>query len=177
MPNIAGDERALAAIKRLAQDKRISALCLEQYKKGLVVDYEAIRARVLQEDKVLPIDQSDKRKYDSTTVQNSELQYPAQVQNSELQYPAQLQSFGNQWPKEIERVGGQSYPSWAESKEKHMAHMNKVKPKLAGNSADNFTTPTWEELSDEQRQGYEVFRRKRKEEFEALKKKREDEDV
>ena len=40
----------------------------------------------------------------------------------------------------------------------------------------DFTTPTWEELSDEQRQGYEVIRRKRKEEFEALKKKCEEED-
>ena len=41
----------------------------------------------------------------------------------------------------------------------------------------DFTTPTWEELSDEQCKGYEVFRRKRKEEFEVLKKKREEEEV
>ena len=41
----------------------------------------------------------------------------------------------------------------------------------------DFTMPTWEELSDEQCRGYEVLGRKRKEEFEVLKKKREKEEV
>ena len=71
VPNIAGDEVALAALKSLAQNKKISALCLEQHDKGMVPDYEAIRARVLQEDDVLPIDQIGERKYGSTTVHTS----------------------------------------------------------------------------------------------------------
>ena len=70
VPNIAGDEVALAALKSLAQNKKISAICLEQHEKGLVPDYEAIRARVLKEDEVLPIDQIGVRKY-STTVHMS----------------------------------------------------------------------------------------------------------
>ena len=51
MPNIAGDEVALATLKNLAQNKKISAICLEQHDKGLVPDYEAIRARVLKKTK------------------------------------------------------------------------------------------------------------------------------
>lgn len=39
----------------------------------------------------------------------------------------------------------------------------------------DFTTPTWEELSDKQRRGYEFLGRKHKEDYEALKKKREEE--
>ena len=39
--------RHLTCNMSLAQNKRISALCLEQHKKGLFPDYEAIRARVL----------------------------------------------------------------------------------------------------------------------------------
>ena len=35
-------------MKSLAQNKRISALCLEQHEKGLFPDYAAIKARVLQ---------------------------------------------------------------------------------------------------------------------------------
>ena len=52
---------ALAALKTLAQNKKISAICLRKHEKGLVPDYDAIRARVLKEDKVLPIDQIGKR--------------------------------------------------------------------------------------------------------------------
>jgi len=88
-----------------------------------------------------------------------------------------LQNFGNPWPKETESVGGQAYPSWAEAKEKFMAHTNKDKPKLAGSSSDEFTTPTFEELPEEYRQAYEVLKKKRREEIEALRKKREEEDM
>ena len=35
VPNIAGDEVALAALKSLAQNKKISAICLEQHEKGI----------------------------------------------------------------------------------------------------------------------------------------------
>ena len=52
-----------------------------------------------------------------------------------------------------------------------------LKSKDAAANTDDFTTPTWEQLSDEQRQDNEVIRRKRREEFEALKKKREEEDL
>ena len=41
-------EAIVAALKKsLAQNKRINALCLEQYEKGLFPDYAAIKARVL----------------------------------------------------------------------------------------------------------------------------------
>ena len=56
VPNIVEDEVVVAALKSLAQNKRISALCLEQHEKGLFPDYAAIKARVLQEDESLPID-------------------------------------------------------------------------------------------------------------------------
>ena len=49
VPNIVGEEVAVAALKSLAQNKKISAICLEQHEKGLVPNYEAIRARVLKE--------------------------------------------------------------------------------------------------------------------------------
>src|SRR3954470_20429478 len=84
-----------------------------------------------------------------------------------LYTPIQLQSFDNtqiSMPKESESIGGQSYPSWEEFKEKYMARMNKVKPNLAGNSADNFTTPTLEELPTEYRQAYKTIEKKREEE-------------
>ena len=42
-------EAIVAALKKsLTQNKRISALCLEQYENGLFPDYAAIKARVLQ---------------------------------------------------------------------------------------------------------------------------------
>ena len=47
MPNIVEDAVVVAALKSLAQNKRISALCLEQHEKGLFPDYAAIKARVL----------------------------------------------------------------------------------------------------------------------------------
>ena len=44
-------EAVVVAFKRsLAQNKRISTLCLEQYEKGLFPDYAAIKARILQGD-------------------------------------------------------------------------------------------------------------------------------
>ena len=63
MPNIVEDEVVVAALKSLAQNKRISALCLEQHEKGLFPDYAAIKARVLQEDESLPIDKIGEQKY------------------------------------------------------------------------------------------------------------------
>ena len=59
--------------------------------------------------------------------------------------------------EEAKRVGGQS--------------------QLVEADTGNFVMPTWEQLSDEQRQGYEDIKRKRREEFEALKKKRDEEDL
>ena len=43
MPNIVEDEVVVAALKSLAQNKRISALCLEQDENGLFPDYAAIK--------------------------------------------------------------------------------------------------------------------------------------
>lgn len=84
--DIEGDEVALAALKCLAQNKKISAICLEQHDKGLVPDYEAIRARVLKEDEVLPVDQIIKRRYSKPLVQlhnfgniNSLPKYPKSI--------------------------------------------------------------------------------------------------
>ena len=68
MPHIVEDEVVVDALKRLAQNKRISALCLEEHDKGLVPDYNAIRARVLQEDESLPIDKIGEQKYGFTTM-------------------------------------------------------------------------------------------------------------
>ena len=66
VPNIVEDEVVVAALKSLVQNKRISALCLEQHEKGLFPDYAAIKARVLQEDESLPIDKIAKQKYGFT---------------------------------------------------------------------------------------------------------------
>ena len=71
-------------------------------------------------------------------------------------YPSQLQSFGNALPKETKNIGGQSCS--------------------AEDSTDEFTTPTFEELPIEYRQAYEEFSKKRAKEFEALRKKQEEED-
>lgn len=68
VPNIVEDEVVVAALKSLAQNKRISALCLEQHEKGLFPDYAAIKARVLQEDESLPIDKIGEQKYVFTTM-------------------------------------------------------------------------------------------------------------
>ena len=57
-------EWEVATLKKdIAQNNKISALCLEEHDKGLVPDYNAIKARVLQEDESLPIDKIDKQKY------------------------------------------------------------------------------------------------------------------
>ena len=62
-------EALVAALKKsLAQNKRISALCLEQYEKGLFPDYAAIKARVFQEDETSSIDSIGERAYGYTTV-------------------------------------------------------------------------------------------------------------
>jgi len=65
-------EADVAALKKsLDQNKRISALCLEQHEKGLFLDYDAIKARVLQEDESLPIDRLCEEKYSSTPMHMS----------------------------------------------------------------------------------------------------------
>ena len=64
----------MAALKRrLAQNERISAICLEQHKKGLFPDYNAIKARVLQEDESFPIDRLCQEEYSSTPIHMSSL--------------------------------------------------------------------------------------------------------
>ena len=109
VPNIAGDEVALAALKSLAQNKKISAIFLEQHEKGLVPDYEAIKARVLKEDEVLPIDQIGVRKYSTTVHMSSPIIATCYTP------PIQLQSFGNinPLPKDHKSIGGQANPSRA----------------------------------------------------------------
>jgi hypothetical protein len=88
------DEAALE--KRLAQNNKISALCLEQHEKGLVPDYVAIKARVLQEDESLPVDRVCEQRYSSTPMHMS-----SPTATACYIPPVQLQNFGNQWPKEI----------------------------------------------------------------------------
>ena len=90
--------------------------------------------------------------------------------------PSQFHNFGStSLPKEAKSNGGQSSPSWAESKEEYMARMNEVKLKFAGNGTDEFSTPTLEELPIEYQQIYEALKKKREEEFERLKKQHEEE--
>jgi hypothetical protein len=86
--------------------------------------------------------------------------------------PTQLQDFGSiqvSLPKESENAEGQVYPSWDECKEKFINPLKKISPKPTEKNTDNIIT--FDDLSDEQRQGYEVLRKKRREEFEAMKKK------
>ena len=66
--------------------------------------------------------------------------------------PKPVQTFGTtqvSMPKDSKTIGGQYQQVMADT--------------------GDFTTPTWEELSDEQRQIYEVLGRQRNEEFEVLK--------
>ena len=112
MPNIIEDEVVVAALKSLAQNKRISALCLEQHEKGLFPDYAAIKARVLQEDESLPIDKIGEQKYGFTT-----MHMPSPSTTSYYTPPTLLQKFSNNrvsLPKESKNIGGQSYLEWAE---------------------------------------------------------------
>ena len=120
VPNIVEDEVVVAALKSLAQNKRISALCLEQHEKGLFPDYAAIKARVLQEDKSLPIDKIGEKKYGLTT-----LHMPSPSTTSYYTPPTQLQNFGNtrvSLPKESKSIKGQSYPEWAKIEKKLKAN-------------------------------------------------------
>ena len=107
--DIVGDEVALAALKCLAQNKKISAIFLEQHDKGLVLDYEAIRARVLKEDEVLPIE----RKY-STTVHKSS---PIIATCYTPLYNCQISATSIHCRKILRALGGHADPSRAESKE------------------------------------------------------------
>ena len=120
VPNIVEDEVVVAALKSLAQNKRISALCLEQHEKGLFPDYAAIKARVLQENESLPIDKIGEQKYGFTT-----MHMPSPSTTSYYTAPTQLQSFGSTHvplPKESKSIGGQSYPKWAEIEKKIKAN-------------------------------------------------------
>ena len=98
-------EAVVAALKKsLAQNKRISALCLEQHENGLFPDYAAIKARVLQEDESLPIDKIGEPKYGLTT-----LYMPSPSTTSYYTPPTQLQNFGNtntSLPKILKALGG-----------------------------------------------------------------------
>ena len=104
MPNIVEDEVVVAALKSLAQNKRISALCLEQYENGLFPNYAAIKARVLQEDETLSIDSSGERAYGYTSVHT-----PPPSTIAYYTPPTQLQNFGNtntSLPKDLKSIGG-----------------------------------------------------------------------
>ena len=84
-------EVVVAALKKsLAQNKRISALCLEQYEKGLFPDYAAIKARILQEDETSSIDRIGERAYRYTEVHT-----PPPSTAAYYTPPTQLQNFGN----------------------------------------------------------------------------------
>jgi len=103
VPNITGDEVALAALKTLAQNKKISDICLGKHEKGLVPDYDAIRARVLKEDKVLPIDQIGEREYSTVVHMSSPITAACYTP------PIQLQNFGNtrvSLRKNLKALGG-----------------------------------------------------------------------
>ena len=110
-------EADVAALERKwAQNDRISDICLELHLKGLFPDYEAIKARVLQEDESLPIDRLCQEKYSSTPMHMS----PPTAAACYIP-PIQLQSFGStqvSMPKESKSIGGQSYPEWAEIEKK-----------------------------------------------------------
>ena len=96
----------VALKKSLAQNKRISALCLEQYEKGLFPDYAAIKARVLQEDETSSIDRVGERAYDYTEVHT-----PPPSTAAYYTPPTQLQNFGNtntSLPKDPKSIGGQT---------------------------------------------------------------------
>ena len=98
-------EAVVAALKKsLAQNKRISALCLEQYEKGLFPDYAAIKARVLQEDETSSIDRIGERAYGYTAVHT-----PPPSTAAYYTPPTQLQNFGNtntSLPKDPKSIGG-----------------------------------------------------------------------
>jgi hypothetical protein len=80
--------------------------------------------------------------------------------------PAQLQNFGSiqvSLPKESKNVEGQAYLSWAEAKAKFMARTNREKPKILEDNNNDYTTPTFDELPTENRQAYEIIKKKREE--------------
>ena len=95
----------MATLKRhIARNNKISALCLEEHDKGLVPDYNAIRARVLQEDESLPIDRLGGQKYGSTTMDT-----PSPSTISYYTPPTQLQGSDNtlvSLPKKSKSIGG-----------------------------------------------------------------------
>ena len=97
-------EAVVAATKKSLAQKRISALCLEQYEKGLFPDYAAIKARVLQEDETSSIDSIGERAYGYTAVHT-----PPPSTAANYTPPTQLQNFGNtntSLPKDPKSIGG-----------------------------------------------------------------------
>ena len=98
-------EAIVAALKKsFAQNKRINALCLEQYEKGLFPDYAAIKARVLQEDETSSIGSIGERAYGYTEVRT-----PPPTTTTYYTPPTQLQNFGNtntSLPKDPKSIGG-----------------------------------------------------------------------
>ena len=126
----------------------------------MVPDYEAIKARVFEEDEVLPIDQIGMRKYSTTVHMSSPIIAACYTP------PIQSQNFGNinSLPKDRKSIGEQANPSRAEFKEKYVAQVDKNKPELTWNSVNEFTTPTLEELPAEYQQAYEALKKKRGEE-------------
>ena len=90
----------------MTQNKRISSLCLEQYKKGLYPDYAAIKARILQEDETSSIDSIGERAYGYTAVHT-----PPPSTTTYYTPPTQLQNLGNtntSLPKYSKSIGRQT---------------------------------------------------------------------
>ena len=110
---------------------------------------------------MLPIDQIGMRKYSTTVHMSSPIIAACYTP------PIQSQNFGNinSLPKDPKSTGGQADPSRAEFKEKHVAQVDKIKPKLTGNSVNGFTTPTVEELPAEYQHAYEAHKKRHGEEY------------
>ena len=106
---------------------------------------------------MLPVDPIGERKYSTTVHMSSPIIAACYTP------PIQSQNFGNinSLPKDHKSIGGQAVPSRAEFKEKYVAQVDKIKPKLTGNSVNEFTTPTLEELPAEYRHAYEALKKKR----------------
>ena len=115
----------------------------------------------MKEDEVLPIDQIGMRKYSTTVHMSSPIIAACYTPH------IQSQNFGNinSLPKDHKSIGGQANPSRAKFTEKYVAQVDKIKPKLTGNSVNEFTTPTLEELPAEYQQAYEALKKSRGEEY------------
>ena len=96
---------------------------------------------------MLPVDPIGERKYSTTVHMSSPITAACYTP------PIQSQNFGNinSLPKDRKSTGGQADPSRDGFKGKYVAQVDKNKPELTGNSINNFTTPTLEELPTEYR--------------------------